>query len=239
MPAAAEHPCHGGKRGIGDQPPLPMPAFRPGIGVEQENLGQTGVRQPGEHLVGIAVMQANVGQRVAFDRAEQLGHAIDERLTADEAARGMLFGARAQMLASTKSDLQLDRLDWRRKQALKFGRGRSAQVEPQPWQQAFEQACLLGPQQAAAATAEEAARATRPPIPPRLIAAHQRDRRGERETPPFRSRRRESPRRDRSVPTRIRHQARAHDRNVRTRPCAHRSAGSSPAAPGSRAGRGP
>ncbi len=64
------------------------------------------VRQPGEHVARIAVMDADGARAALLDLAEQARHAVDEGLAADEADILMMLGLPEQMLAGAEADLE-------------------------------------------------------------------------------------------------------------------------------------
>ncbi len=55
---------------------------------------------------GVAGRQTDVLEPVLLDRGKRLGHAIDERLAADEAGARICQCLRDQMLAAAKADFQ-------------------------------------------------------------------------------------------------------------------------------------
>ena len=60
-------------------------------------------RQPGQHVGGVAVVQADVGEAAVVDRSERLRHAVDERLDPDEAGPRVALRLRHQMLAAAEA----------------------------------------------------------------------------------------------------------------------------------------
>src|ERR1700719_238181 len=65
--------------------PLPMPTLRPWIRIEEIDLGNRGVREPSQEIDGVARVEPDVADCIRLDRGQDLGHAVDEGLTADEA----------------------------------------------------------------------------------------------------------------------------------------------------------
>src|SRR5580704_11549244 len=59
-------------RGVLHEAPLPMPLFRPWIGVNQVDARQRVLRQPGKQVHGVVEMQPDVLQLAAFDSRECL-----------------------------------------------------------------------------------------------------------------------------------------------------------------------
>ena len=103
-------------------------------------------------------MQPDIGETARRDGGQRLGHAVDERLDADEAGARMLLGFRDQMLAAAESDLEAHRLDGVREQHRRIGRRGICEVERKARQQRVEQGRLLRPKLVAFAPAEEGAR---------------------------------------------------------------------------------
>ena len=57
------------------------------------------VGQPGEHVAGVAVVDADGVEAQGLDLAEQARHAVDEGLAADEAGVAVMLGLPDKMLA--------------------------------------------------------------------------------------------------------------------------------------------
>src|SRR5262245_21553878 len=89
-----------------DEAPLPMPALRPRIGIDELDAGERARRQPAKHLGGIPVVEADVGEMLRGNGRERLGHAVDERLDADEAGVRMRPCLAHQVLAAAETDLE-------------------------------------------------------------------------------------------------------------------------------------
>src|SRR5215472_3544807 len=83
---------------------FPVPAFRPWVRMDQVDPRQRMLRKPADEICGIVEMQADVAQVFAFDSGEPLGHAVDERLDADEALVGLALRLRRQVFAAAESD---------------------------------------------------------------------------------------------------------------------------------------
>ena len=91
-------------------------------------------------------MQADIGEPCALDRGERLGHAVDERLDADEAGARIALGLRDQMLAAAEADFEADVIDRRRKQRRADRPAPACEIERKPRQQRLEQRGLARPQ---------------------------------------------------------------------------------------------
>ena len=114
-------------------------------------------RQPGQQLGRVAVMQADVGEPALLDRCQRLGHAVDERLAADEACARMAPGLGDQVLAAAEADFQADIVRHHRTaRASRPGRA-SDRSSASLRQQGVEQRGLARPQLMALAPAEEGA----------------------------------------------------------------------------------
>ena len=89
--------------------------------------------------------------------AEDLGHAVDVRLAADEAGLRKAQRFRDQMLAAAESDFETDALDCRIEQRREVGRTGAADVERQMRQQVLDQVGLMRAELVALAPSEERA----------------------------------------------------------------------------------
>ena len=74
--------------------------------MDQVDPRQRCLRQPGQELGGIACEQADVADVGGLDLREDLRHAVDVRLAADEAGRGEVLRFRRKMLAAAEADLE-------------------------------------------------------------------------------------------------------------------------------------
>ena len=124
---------------------LPMPPLRPRIGIDQIEARERCRRQPGQHVGRVAVMQPDVGKLALVDRSQRLGHAVDERLDADEAGARMALGLRDQMLAAAEPAFQAHLVDAVEQRAQVGWRG-ALQIERELRQQRVEQRRLPRPQ---------------------------------------------------------------------------------------------
>ena len=133
----AAGPHDAGERGqvlVRDEAALALAPLRPGIGIEQVDPVERGRR------AGAAAARSRRRRRCGCCRApparstaEELGHAVDEGLAADEADVRIGRGACAsEMLAAAEADLEPDLVD-RRAGTARRGRatGRRRQREPQ------------------------------------------------------------------------------------------------------------
>ena len=101
-------------------------------------------------------MQPDVFELAFVDRRQRLGHAVDERLDADEARARMPRGFGDQMLAAAEAAFQPDVVDVVEQRA-QIGRSRRGEIEREPRQQRVEQRRLPLAQRMALAPAEEGA----------------------------------------------------------------------------------
>ena len=101
-------------------------------------------------------MQPDIFDLLRVDRRERLGHAVDERLAADEADARIAKRLRDQVLGSAEADLEADVIDrsWKQRGEIACGRG---QIHREPRQQRFEQSGLVRAQGVSLAPAEECA----------------------------------------------------------------------------------
>ena len=99
-------------------------------------------------------MQPDVVERARLDSGERLGHAVDERLDADEADLRLPRGFGQQVFAGAETDLQADAIDRDREQRGQLAR-RLAQVERQPRQQGRQQSGLARAELVALPAAEK------------------------------------------------------------------------------------
>ncbi len=74
-------------------------------------------------------MQPDILQLAAFDGRERFGHAVDERLDADETGARPFLGLRDQIFAAAETDLELNIVDRNRKQRAELGGSRGAEIE--------------------------------------------------------------------------------------------------------------
>jgi len=98
---------------------LGMARLWPWVGVKQIEEAERAIGDAGEDFERVAVVDADVAQgrvaRAAFavaatvDMGERLGHAVDERLGADEAVIGQHVGAEGHMFAAAKADFEMQR----------------------------------------------------------------------------------------------------------------------------------
>src|SRR4051794_26845079 len=101
-------------------------------------------------------MQPDVLELALVDRRQRLGHAVDERLDADEARARMLRSFGDQMFAAAEAAFQPDLVDTR-KQRTQIGRSGCGKIELELRQQRVHQRGLALAQRMALAPAEEGA----------------------------------------------------------------------------------
>ena len=123
--------------------------------MDQVDPRQRALRRPCQQFRGVAREQPDVADAMGFDLRQDLCHAVDVRLAADEAGirKGTGFGD--QMLAAAKSDFEPDGIDRSVEQSGKIGRLRAINFKRKPRQQMFDQVGLVRAQFMALAAAKE------------------------------------------------------------------------------------
>ena len=106
-------------------------------------------------LGGIAGKQPDVADVMGFDLRQDLGHAVDIGLAADEARIWKGAALRDQMFAAAEADFEPDLIGRRVEQPGKIGWAGLADVERQPRQQLLDQLNLMDAQLVALAPSEE------------------------------------------------------------------------------------
>ena len=97
------------------------------------------------------------GRAARLDRRQRLGHAVDERLDADEAGARMRSACAIRCSPPPKPISSRTRVDRLRKQRAQVGRRGPIEIERKPRQQRLEQRRLARPQRMPLAPAEERA----------------------------------------------------------------------------------
>ena len=118
-----------------------MPRLRPGIGKQDEGAVDRLIRELRDQIARVAAAHLHVGQRLFIQRGQQLRHAIDEWLGADEADIWMTRRLPGQMLAAAETDLEPDlafAIEQRRRPQL----ARRSRRDAQRWQQIVDQPLL-------------------------------------------------------------------------------------------------
>ncbi len=96
IPAGADDPREFRHEiGIND-PPLPLPALRPGIGIEQIDRIEARIRQAGEHFAAIAPQEAKVLDIVRLDLREELRNPFRNGSTPRKPDSGSAFAIAAR-----------------------------------------------------------------------------------------------------------------------------------------------
>src|SRR5580704_11932550 len=111
-----------------------MPPFRPWIGMNQVDPRHRILRQPYKQVYNVIEMQPDVLQLAAFDGRERLGHAVDERLDADEAGARPRLRLGDQIFAAAEADLELNVVGGERKQHSERGGRGVAEIDGEPRQ---------------------------------------------------------------------------------------------------------
>src|SRR5581483_5021686 len=90
---------------------LPVPALRPGIGMNQVDALKRRGRQPGEQFSGVAGVEPEVVRRLGLEPRQDLGETVEIGFATDESCIDMRSCFGEQMFAATKTDLEIDVAD--------------------------------------------------------------------------------------------------------------------------------
>ena len=125
--------------------------------MDQVDPRQRPRRGPGQQFGGIAREQPDIADIVRLDLRQDLGHAVDVGLAADEAGvrKGLRLGD--QMFAAAESDFEPDVVDLAIEQLGERRRRAPGDVERQMRQQVIDQVGLVDAELVALAAAEERA----------------------------------------------------------------------------------
>jgi len=134
-----------------------VPPFRPRIGIKQIDARERAIGQPVDEFAGVAVMQADVGERIVFDRGERLADGVDETVAGDECATRICLRLRDQMFGTAETDFKPHLVKLKIEKFAQIGGRRLAKVERDTRQQSVEQRQLPRPQRMTLAAAEEGA----------------------------------------------------------------------------------
>jgi hypothetical protein len=125
--------------------------------MDQVDARQRRPRQPGEKLGGVASEQADVAEIVGFDLREDLGHAVDIRLAADEARAAKVGRFRRKMLAAAEADFEPHLVDGGIEDLARLAWRGDRNIEREMRQEMFDQVRLMLTELVSLATAEEGA----------------------------------------------------------------------------------
>ena len=114
-----------------DETPLGMARFGPGIGEQQEGARDRTIGQPIHQVAGIIGPDADVGNVLAFNLAQQGRDAVAIDLATDHECFGIAQGLPGEMLAGAETDFEPAR-----------GGHRSRGIESEPRKQRLHQALL-------------------------------------------------------------------------------------------------
>src|SRR5215472_4838802 len=106
-------------------------------------------------------MQPHILQLMFLDGGKRLGHAVDERLDADEASLRMSLRLGDHEFTAAEADFELDVSDPNREQGGKIAGRRPAEIDGKARQQSFDQPRVMRAQLVALAPAEKGARLVR------------------------------------------------------------------------------
>ena len=106
--ARFEHFGHQIKIVLRDKTALVVALFGPGVGVKNEQAINAVGGKGFKNFDGIIIMNADIGKVLFFDKHQQLGHAIEERLAAYDASVRVVRRLPGQMLATALTNFQPD-----------------------------------------------------------------------------------------------------------------------------------
>ena len=89
-----------------DEAALPVARLGPGVGEENEDALEAGRRKGFEKYRHVRVENPDVGKAMALDEDQQVRHAVQPHLDADQRDLGMAFRLPGKMLAAAKPDFQ-------------------------------------------------------------------------------------------------------------------------------------
>ena len=148
---------HRGHRGVLHETPLPVPALRPGIGMDQIDPRHRSRRRPCQQFGGVAGVEPDIADVVGLDLRQDFCHAVDIGLAADEPDIGKRLRFGDQMFAAAESDFQPDSVRLRLEDVGEIIRRGGADIQRQMRQQIVDQVGLMDAELVALAAAEERA----------------------------------------------------------------------------------
>src|SRR6201998_2838278 len=109
--AGPQNPRHGRDGRVLHEAPLPVPPFRPWIGMDQVDTRQRLRWRPCQQFGGIAREQPYIADGMSLDLRQNFRHAVDIGLASDEAHCRESACFRDQMFAASESDFESDIAD--------------------------------------------------------------------------------------------------------------------------------
>ncbi len=122
-----------------DEAALPVARLGPGVGEENEDAFEAGRRKGFEKHGDVRVENPDVGKTMALDEDQQVRHAVQPHLGADQRDLWMAFGLPGKMLAAAKPDFQPEAFA-----RLVIGYAILADANPQVRQQRIDQELATG-----------------------------------------------------------------------------------------------
>ncbi len=89
-----------------DEAALPVARLGPGVGEKNEDAFEAGGRKGREKRRDVRVENPDIGKAVTLDKVQQVRHAVQPHLGADQRDLGMAFRLPGQVLAAAKPDFQ-------------------------------------------------------------------------------------------------------------------------------------
>src|SRR5439155_4526636 len=132
---------------------LVMALFRPRIGKQDKDAAERARHEAIDEETGVVGEDADIGEALRGDVADQPSDAVFEDLRADKTDIGMRHCLDSEMLAAAKADLEPDLARRWRKQHSRVERLPLGQGERESRQQARRQPLAARPQRASAAAA--------------------------------------------------------------------------------------
>jgi hypothetical protein len=142
----------------GHNPALVMPAFRPGIGKQDEYTRDRCQRQRRNQETRIIGINPDIPKLPRFDFREQLFDSVFKEFAADKTDIRISFGLRCEVLASAKTNLKPNCRARPAEQSFEIERTRFRRRDLEKRQQQFDAALLGRSQGSAAAPSKKKAR---------------------------------------------------------------------------------
>ena len=122
-----------------DEAALPVACLGPGVGEENEDAFEAGRRKGFEKPGDVRIENSDVGKALTLDKVQQVRHAVQPHLGADQRDLGMAFCLPGKMLSAAKPDFQPEPFA-----TFMNGFAILADDNPQFWQQRIDQELATG-----------------------------------------------------------------------------------------------
>ncbi len=122
-----------------DEAALPVARLGPGVGEENEDAFEAGRWKGLQKHRHVRIENPDVGKAMALDTVQQVRHAVQPYLRADQCDRGMAFRLPGQMLSAAKPDFQPEPFA-----TAMIGLAILANDNPQSWQKRVDQELATG-----------------------------------------------------------------------------------------------